>query len=392
MLKRFENRKLSKIASHSDYSKGRQFKDAELQFNRTEFQRDRDRIIYSDAFKRLKHKTQVFLNAKNDHVRTRLTHTLEVAQLARSVSRYLSLNDDLAEAIALSHDLGHPPFGHAGEDILFDLMKDYGGFNHNLHTLKIVTKIEKKYLNFDGLNLTFETLEGIIKHNGPLKLNSEVPGLVKTLDHEMNFDIKNYPSLEGQIANICDDIAYVSHDLEDGLRSEIIKIQDLKNIPVISEIVSNFNKNKIKNDKLLIHYLTNNLSNFFISDLVDNSIKIIDRNNFKNIDDAKKYGKQIIKMNDNTYNILLLIKKFLFKNMYQNNKILLQYSKIDTEIKSMFDFYSNNPSQLPFKWQSIEYQNSFQISDFIIAEDVCNYIASMTDSYFEMKLIDLNLK
>ena len=175
MNKKYEDRQLSNIASHGNYSKGRKYKDSKLQFNRTEYQRDRDRILYSDAFKRLKHKTQVFFNTKNDHVRTRLTHTLEVAQLARSVARYLNLNDDLAEAISLAHDLGHPPFGHAGEDILHDLMKNYGGFNHNLHTLKIVTKIEKKYLNFDGLNLTYETLDGIIKHNGPFKSMNDVP-------------------------------------------------------------------------------------------------------------------------------------------------------------------------------------------------------------------------
>ena len=356
MNKKYEDRQLSNIASHGNYSKGRKYKDSKLQFNRTEYQRDRDRILYSDAFKRLKHKTQVFFNTKNDHVRTRLTHTLEVAQLARSVARYLNLNDDLAEAISLAHDLGHPPFGHAGEDVLHDLMKNYGGFNHNLHTLKIVTKIEKKYLNFDGLNLTYETLDGIIKHNGPFKSISNVPKLIKSLEKDFNFEIDKYSSLEGQIANICDDIAYVSHDLEDGLRSKIIKIKDLINLPIIDIFLQKFKNNKINNDKLLIYYLTNNLSNYFINDLVENSKFNIIKNEIKTIDDVINYGKPIIEMKSNTYKELLLIKNFLFQNMYNNKEILKQYSLIDKKFRFLFEMYTNNPKMLPVKWQTSDYK------------------------------------
>ena len=389
MNKKYEDRQLSNIASHGNYSKGRKYKDSKLQFNRTEYQRDRDRILYSDAFKRLKHKTQVFFNTKNDHVRTRLTHTLEVAQLARSVARYLNLNDDLAEAISLAHDLGHPPFGHAGEDVLHDLMKNYGGFNHNLHTLKIVTKIEKKYLNFDGLNLTYETLDGIIKHNGPFKSMSNVPKLIKSLEKDFNFEIDKYSSLEGQIANICDDIAYVSHDLEDGLRSKIIKIKDLINLPIIDIFLQKFKNNKINDDKLLIYYLTNNLSNYFINDLVENSKFNIIKNEIKTIDDVINYGKQIIEMKTNTYKELLSIKKFLFQNMYNNKEILDQYSLIDKKFRSLFEIYTNNPKKLPVRWQTSDYKTTKNVTDAIIATDVCDYIASMTDNYFEMKSNDL---
>ena len=389
MNKKYEDRQLSNIASHGNYSKGRKYKDSKLQFNRTEYQRDRDRILYSDAFKRLKHKTQVFFNTKNDHVRTRLTHTLEVAQLARSVARYLNLNDDLAEAISLAHDLGHPPFGHAGEDVLHDLMKNYGGFNHNLHTLKIVTKIEKKYLNFDGLNLTYETLDGIIKHNGPFKSMSNIPKLIKSLGKDFNFEIDKYSSLEGQIANICDDIAYVSHDLEDGLRSKIIKIKDLINLPIIDIFLQKFKNNKINDDKLLIHYLTNNLANYFVNDLVENSTFNIIKNEIKTIDDVINYGKQIIKMKTNTYKELLSIKKFLFQNMYNNKEILDQYSLIDKKFRFLFDIYTNEPKKLPVKWRSSYYNKRENISDEIIAVDACDYIASMTDNYFEMKFSDL---
>ena len=385
MNKKYENRQLSNIASHSNYSKGRKYKDRELQFNRTEYQRDRDRILYSDAFKRLKHKTQVFFNTKNDHIRTRLTHTLEVAQLARSVARYLNLNDDLAEAISLAHDLGHPPFGHAGEDILHDLMINYGGFNHNLHTLKIVTKIEKKYLNFDGLNLTYETLDGIIKHNGPFKSMYNVPRLIKSLEKDFNFEIYKHTSLEGQIANICDDIAYVSHDLEDGLRSKIIKIKDLINLPIIDIFLQKFKDSKINDDKLLIYYLPNNLSNYFINDLVQNSKFNIMKNEIKTIDDVINYGKQIIEMKTYTYKELLSIKKFLFQNMYNNKEILDQYSLIDKKFRSLFDIYTNDPKKLPIKWRTSDYNSRQNVSDAIIASDACDYIASMTDNYFEMK-------
>lgn len=392
-MNKLENRNLSSIACHSGFSKGRLFPDTKLSFNRTEYQRDRDRILYSDAFKRLKEKTQVFSKTKNDHVRTRLTHTLEVAQLSRSIARYLNLNDDLSESIALAHDLGHPPYGHAGEDILSKLMKNYGGFNHNLHSLKIVTKIEKKYSNFDGLNLTYETLEGIIKHNGPIYDIKNLPKIIEKLDKKMRFELEMQPTLEAQIANICDDIAYISHDLEDGLRRKIINFQMIKNLPILDELYFRFTKKYFNfNNSLLIHHLTNKLSNHFINELVLNSISIINDYKLINFEDVREFGKLIIKMNENTYQNLITIKRFLFENMYQNEKILHQNVYLDKKMVKMFELYTNQPHLLPIRWQSTNYSNINRgACDMEIAEDVCNYIANMTDNYFDIKCEELKI-
>jgi len=200
---------------------------------RNPFARDRDRIIHSAAFRRLEYKTQVFVNSEGDHYRTRLTHSLEVAQITRAISRELRLEEDLAETIALAHDLGHPPFGHAGEEALNELMLPYGGFNHNTNSLKLITKLEKRYAEFDGLNLSWESLEGIVKHNGPLK---QVDNYIREFDQIFPLDLHNYPSLEAQIASMADEIAYNNHDLEDGLRADLFTLEDLATLPLLSDI------------------------------------------------------------------------------------------------------------------------------------------------------------
>ena len=221
---------LAPYACHSNLSKGRLYEDDVLVLGRSEFQRDRDRIIHSEAFRRLKDKTQVFVFQSGDHFRTRLTHTLEVAQIARSIARALNINEDLTETIALAHDLGHPPLGHKGEFVLKELMTNFDGFDHNEQSLRIVTVLENKYPNFDGLNLTMETLEGLIKHNGPYKGNKKIPSYIDKIIRNFSLDIKNYPSLEGQVANISDDIAYLTHDFDDGLRESLFTLDDLKSI------------------------------------------------------------------------------------------------------------------------------------------------------------------
>ena len=209
---------------------------------RSPHQRDRDRVIHSTAFRRLKHKTQVFVNTTGDHYRTRITHSLEVAQIARTLAKYFNLNEDLCETLSLSHDLGHTPFGHAGEDALNECMKPYGGFDHNIQTVRIVTLLENKYYNFNGLNLSIETIDGLVKHNGRVENQDNFNNILgkKIFKNKINFS-KN-PSLEAQIASISDDIAYNSHDLEDGLRAKLYTIEDLKNIPVLSKIINNHKK------------------------------------------------------------------------------------------------------------------------------------------------------
>ena len=230
------NNKLSKLAVPRQ-SKGRLFKEKKTNL-RNDFQRDRDRIVHSTAFRRLKHKTQVFVNTSGDHYRTRITHSIEVSQIARTLAKYFNLNEDLSETLSLAHDLGHTPFGHAGEEALNKCMKNFGGFDHNIQTLRIVTILENRYYNFKGLNLSIETLDGLIKHNGPVKDCSKLNTILGKNFFKKKINFKLNSSLEAQIASISDDIAYNSHDLEDGLKSNLFKLSHLKDIPVLNKIIT----------------------------------------------------------------------------------------------------------------------------------------------------------
>ena len=231
---------LSFISTNQETSKGRLYKENYSQ-TRSEFQRDRDRILHSAAFRRLKHKTQVFVSNEGDHYRTRLTHSLEVSQIARSISKIFNLNEDLTETLSLSHDIGHPPFGHAGEDALSECMVSHEGFDHNDQAIRIVHLLEKKYFDFEGLNLTWETLEGLVKHNGPM--TKDVPKTIEALNKEFDLKLNEFSSIEAQIASIADDIAYNNHDLDDGLRAGFFSYDDLVELPMIGEIIKNFPKN-----------------------------------------------------------------------------------------------------------------------------------------------------
>ena len=234
-------------------SKGRLVKETDSKY-RSPFQRDRDRIIHSASFRRLKHKTQVFVNTEGDHFRTRITHSIEVAQIARSITKYLNLNEDLAETLSLAHDLGHTPFGHAGEDALAECMHKYGGFDHNLQTLRIVMFLENKYFKFKGLNLTLETLEGLLKHNGPVKDTNLVNKLIglKSFNNKINFN--TYPSLEAQISSISDDIAYNNHDIQDGINANIFRLEELMEINFFKKIYNKYKKKINKKNYKLASY------------------------------------------------------------------------------------------------------------------------------------------
>ena len=269
-------KKYSKIALTK--SKGRIFKESVSKY-RSPFQRDRDRIVHSASFRRLKHKTQVFVNTEGDHYRTRLTHSMEVAQIARSIARYLELNEDLAETLSLAHDLGHPPFGHAGEDSLNECMEDYGGFDHNLQTLRVVMFLENKYLKYTGLNLSIETLEGLLKHNGPVYELDLVDSLigVKKFNHKINFE--TYPSLEAQVSAISDDIAYNNHDVEDALRAGLISLDSLKEIRYFDEIIRNINNlHKDIDESLTTYQVLRTSISKMVNDIIINSNKNIINN------------------------------------------------------------------------------------------------------------------
>ena len=254
-------------------SKGRLSNEATSKY-RSPFQRDRDRIIHSASFRRLKHKTQVFVNTEGDHFRTRITHSIEVAQIARSIAKYLNLNEDLTETLSLAHDLGHTPFGHAGEDALNECMTDFGGFDHNLQTLRIVMFLENKYFKFKGLNLTIETLEGLLKHNGPVKNTDLVNRLIglKTFKKKINFD--TYPSLEAQISAISDDIAYNNHDIQDGIKANLFKLEELIEIDFFKSIYLKY-KNKINktNYKIATYQIVRDSIDLMIRDLLTNTKK-----------------------------------------------------------------------------------------------------------------------
>ena len=294
--------KLSKFAVPL-VSKGRFFREKKTDL-RNDFQRDRDRIIHSTAFRRLKHKTQVFVNTSGDHFRTRITHSLEVSQIARTLSKFFNLNEDLSETLSLAHDLGHTPFGHAGEEALNDCMKDYGGFDNNIQTLRIITILENRYYDFKGLNLSIETLDGLIKHNGPIK---DLTKLNKILGNnffkkKINFCLNS--SLEAQIASISDDIAYNSHDLEDGLKSNLFELNHLTNIPVLNKIIFKHKKklNRYSID-LIIRQIIREIINEMVSDVIITTKKNIRLYKIKNLNDIYRTKNKLVTFSQNMENL-----------------------------------------------------------------------------------------
>ena len=379
-----DNRYLSPFACHSQESKGRIYKDDTLILGRSEFQRDRDRVIHSEAFRRLKDKTQVFVYHKGDHYRTRLTHTLEVSQIARSIAKALNINEDLTETIALAHDLGHPPLGHKGEDILHKLMVDAGGFNHNEQSLRVVTFLEKKYPNFDGLNLTFETLEGLIKHNGPFLDMMTIPQTTKNICDLLEIDFKSHCSLEGQVANISDDIAYLTHDFDDGLREKLFSLSDLREIDIINSILNNIESNIVNiKDDILIHQLIRHLISYFINDVVSNSLAVIKENKFNNVDEIRNFGKKTVKLSIDASYSMEEIRNFLFKKMYNNEIVVKELNQNILMIEKLFLLFFDDTNKLPQQWQYFNGQTLSKLSQKEKLRVITDYIAGMTDNYLK---------
>ena len=353
-------------------SEGRIYKEKTSKF-RTYYQRDRDRIIHSTAFRRLKHKTQVFVNTESDHFRTRITHSMEVSQIARTLGKIFKLNDDLCETLSLAHDLGHPPFGHAGEKELNNCMKNFGGFDHNIQTLRIVTVIEKKYYNFNGLNLTLETLDGLLKHNGPISNNKNYQNILGKNIFKNKIDFSKGPSLEAQFSSISDDIAYNSHDLEDGLNAGLFNLKDLRAIPLISDIVKFHQKRLKKNNKELIYrQITRNLINKMVSDVVNTTNSNIKKEKIKTIRDVYKTKAKLVNFSKKMRLFDKNIKLFLNKNMYNNPNVLKKTKQGSNIIRLLFKKIKEKPDKF------IKF-NDFKM--FTKERRICDFIAGMTDRY-----------
>ena len=363
--------KLSKLAVPL-VTKGRFFREKKTDL-RNDFQRDRDRIIHSTAFRRLKHKTQVFVNTSGDHFRTRITHSLEVSQIARTLSKYFNLNEDLSETISLAHDLGHTPFGHAGEEALNICMKNYGGFDHNIQTLRIITILENRYYNFKGLNLSFETLDGLIKHNGPVKDKSKFNKILGKNFFKKKIIFSLNSSLEAQIASISDDIAYNSHDLEDGLKSNLFKLDNLKNIPILNKII-NLHKKKIKKYSidLVIRQIIRGIINEMVKDVIKTTKKNLKSYKIKSLNDVYKSDKRLVSFSDNMQKFDKQIKNFLKQKMYFHNKVNSKTNFGRKIISKLFSKIKKNPQK---------YINIKKYSNSKTERIICDYIAGMTDRY-----------
>jgi len=340
---------------------------------RPPYQRDRDRVIHSTAFRRLKHKTQVFVNTDVDHYRTRITHSLEVSQIARTFAKIFKLNEDLCETLSLAHDLGHPPFGHAGEESLNECMQEFFGFDHNIQTLRIVTTLENKYYNFRGLNLSLETLDGLLKHNGSIEDKTMYNKILGKNIFKNKIKFRNKASLESQFSSISDDIAYNSHDLQDGVKAGLFRLDDLLEIPVISETIYK-HKKKYKNKEkgLILNEIVRDIINEMVRDVIENTKKNIGDEKPKSIKDIYRAKIQLVEFSNKMKNFDEEIKFFLMQNMYKH-KIVSNKTKYGMKIvKTLFKKISKNPKKY-IKNTYLYKSNKERM--------VCDFIAGMTDRY-----------
>ena len=367
---------LALYASNPQQSRGRLFKEDDSTY-RSCFQRDRDRIIHSSSFRRLKHKTQVFLENEGDYFRTRLTHTIEVAQVARTIASALGLEVDLAEGISLAHDLGHPPFGHTGEEALDILMMPYGGFDHNSQSVLIVTSLERHYAQWDGLNLSWEVLEGMAKHNGPMI--SGVPEVIREYSSRHNLELQTFSSGEAQVAAIADDIAYNHHDVLDGIRAGLLSVDDIRTLPILASCFNEVDKLYPGIDNLRQrHEALRSFFNFLVSDVIIESKKLLGELSAQSVIDIRNATKPVIQFSPKVRDDLDIIRAFLFKEMYRSPP-LLQMRKMATQITNeLFTFFLRDQVQLPKKWQA-DLQNCSSKTN--VARVVSDYIAGMTDRF-----------
>ena len=364
------------LAADPAGTKGRLFAEDESA-HRTPFHRDRDRIIHSSAFRRLKHKTQVFVEHEGDYFRTRLTHSIEVAQVARTLANALGLNQELAEAVALAHDLGHTPFGHTGEDAMDELMQPYGGFDHNAQALKIVTSLERSYAEFDGLNLTWETLEGIAKHNGPV--GDPLPYALAEYNAKHDLELNTHACAEAQVAALADDIAYNNHDLHDGLRAGLFTDDEVAALPLVGPCFAEVDE---KYPKLDLRRRRNEALRRFFGVMVEDVLRVTRDNlldlNPQSAQDIRMAGRPMAQFSSDFWADLKQVRKFLFTRMYRAPSVVAMRKDVSAKVRALFPYFMEKPYLLPVEWQ-VEFAHS--PDEQTIARVVCDYIAGMTDRF-----------
>ncbi|RID93907.1 deoxyguanosinetriphosphate triphosphohydrolase [Gemmobacter lutimaris] len=376
---------LAPYACLPEASRGRRHDEGMSTF-RSPFQRDRDRIIHSSAFRRLKHKTQVFIEHEGDYYRTRLTHSIEVAQVARTISGVLGLNTDLAECVALAHDLGHTPFGHTGEDALARLMEPYGGFDHNAQALRIVTKLERHYAGFDGLNLTWESLEGIAKHNGPVtgpfadkKHEGPLPYALAEVNADWDLELDTHASAEAQVAAIADDVAYSHHDLHDGLRSGLFTEEDLMELPVTAPAFEEVDRLYPGLEKMRRrHEALRRVFGRMVEDVIHVAQNRLEAAQPKSVDDIRHMGTTIIRFSKPLYQELKAVRSFLFHRMYRAPSVVKMRTEVTAMLDDLFPLFLRRPELLPEEWLS---DIEAATDDKQLARIVADYVAGMTDRF-----------
>ncbi|WP_274424135.1 deoxyguanosinetriphosphate triphosphohydrolase [Chelativorans sp. YIM 93263] len=351
---------------------------------RTPFQRDRDRIIHSTAFRRLKHKTQVFIAHEGDHYRTRLTHSIEVAQIARALARALCCDEDLAEAVALVHDFGHTPFGHTGEEALNEKMAPWGGFDHNAQALRVVTRLERRYAEFDGLNLSWETLEGLVKHNGPLEdgdgrgVDGPVPRAIRIYNELHDLELSRFASLEAQCAAIADDIAYNAHDIDDGLRADLLTLDMLREVELPGRILKVVGERYPTLDAVRTgHELMRRQITAMVEDVIATARSNIDALKPASIDDIRDAGLTMVSFSGQMRTEEKALKAFLYGNLYRHPSVLEVRRAADQVVRDLFDAYFAEPREMPEGWR----EGLDRAEDRVKARDVADFLAGMTDTY-----------
>ncbi|AUQ50476.1 putative deoxyguanosinetriphosphate triphosphohydrolase [Phaeobacter inhibens] len=363
-------------ATMPDRSRGRQIPEEESSF-RSPYQRDRDRIIHASAFRRLKHKTQVFVEHEGDNYRTRLTHSIEVGQVARTIAGALGLNQELTEAVALAHDLGHTPFGHTGEDALHALMEPYGGFDHNAQAIRVVTSLERHYAEFDGLNLTWETLEAIAKHNGPVV--GDLPWALAECNAAVDLELHTHASAEAQVAALADDIAYNNHDLHDGLRAGLFTDADIMELPVIGAAYHAVDSRYPGLDgRRRRHEALRRVFGVMVSDVIDGARRRLAASGARSVEDVRSLGAPVVVFSDALWADLKEIRAFLFTRMYRAPSVMRKRAEVSKVVEALFPHFLNHPEEMPARWQG---DIAAAAGETALARIVSDYIAGMTDRF-----------